>query len=151
MNMSISEFATNSVIPRRVLRFLQREGIILDQLSEENLACLHFLEQLWGRKEVVRPQLLKLSMKARLSFVRTVDLASKWERYAYSRYRNQPPGRKLPMRKLVEEIEITFGFRLNKRQKQHLNTIRNRVQVARHRQKNREEIERDSLLHRANE
>jgi len=135
MGQSISEFAANSVIPKRALRYLHREGIIFDPLSPENQIGLHFLEEVWGLKEVLRPQLTKLSMKARLNFISTADLASKWERYAYSRFRNQEQGRKLAMTTVVEEIEITFGFRLSKKQKQHLLSIRNRAQVARHRQK----------------
>lgn len=138
MSLSISEFATNSVIPKRLLRYLHREAILLDPLSLENQICLRFLEQVWGRTEVLRPQLTKLSMKARLNCIRTADLTSKWERYAYSRFRNQAQGRKLPMTTVVEEIEITFGFRLSKQQKQRLYTIRNRAQVARHRQKKSE-------------
>lgn len=151
MSLSISAFATDSVIPKQVLRHLHREGIIQDPLSQENRICLHFLEQIWGRKEVLRPQLTKLSMKARLNFIRTADLASKWERYAYSRFRNQGQGQKLPMATVVEEIEITFLFRLNKNQKQRLHAIRNRAQVARHRQKNRSDDDLESLLHRANQ
>ncbi len=150
MSQSISEFVTNSVIPKRVLRYLHREGIILDPLSQENQICLHFLEQVWGCKEVLRPQLTKLSMKARLNFIRTTDLASKWERYAYSRFQNQEQGRKLPMATVVGEIEVTFGFRLNKKQKQCLHTIRNRAQVARHRQKNQADEDLESLLQSAN-
>lgn len=151
MSLSINEFAANSVIPKRALRYLHREGIIFDPLSPENQICLSFLEQVWGCKEVLRPQLTKLSMKARLNFIRTADLASKWERYAYSRFRNQEQGRKLPMTTVVEEIEVTFGFRLNKKQKKRLHTIRNRAQVARHRQKNRADEERESLLQSANQ
>lgn len=151
MNLSINEFAANSVIPKRALRYLHREGIVIDPLSPENQICLRFLEQVWGCKEVLRPQLAKLSIKARLNFIRTADLASKWERYAYSRFRNQELGRKLPMTTVVEEIEVTFGFRLNKKQKKRLHTIRNRAQVARHRQKNRADEERESLLQSANQ
>jgi len=149
--LSISEFATDSVIPKRVLRYLHREGIILDPLSLENQICLHFLEQVWGSKEVLRPQLTKLSMKARLNFIRTADFPSKWERYAYSRFRNQKQGGKLPMTTVVEEIEVTFGFRLNKKQKQHLQSIRNRAQVARHRQKKWADKDMESLLQSANQ
>lgn len=151
MTQPINAFAAASVIPKRVLRYLQREGVISDPLSSDNQLCLRFLEQVWGRAEMVRPQLAKLSMKARLSCIRTADLSSKWERYAYSRFRNQEQGRKLAMKTVVEEIEVTFGFRLGKQQKKRLNTIRNRAQVARFREKNRPVDEGENLLHRANQ
>lgn len=74
-------------------------------------------------------------MKARLSFIRTADLPSKWERYAYTRFRNQEPGKKLAMQTVIEEIETTFSFRLNRQQIKRVYLIRNRAQVARHREK----------------
>ena len=89
-------------------------------------------------------------MPARISLVRTADLASKWERYAYSRFRNQPQGTKLLMKIVREEIEVTFGFRLSKQQKNRLYTLRNRAQVARSREKNRAEKNLKTLLPCAN-
>ena len=135
MSMTITEFAKDSRIPKRVLLFLNREGIIQDPLCPEDLIGMQLLEKIWGRKEVLRPQLSKLSMKARLSFIRTADLPTKWERYAYSRFRNQDQGKKLAMQTVIEEIEITFGFQLNKQHTKRLYKIRNRAQVARHREK----------------
>jgi hypothetical protein len=75
-------------------------------------------------------------MKARLSFIRTADLPTKWERYAYSRFRNQEEGKILAMQTVVEEIEITFGFSLSSQHVKRLYKIRNRAQVSRHREKN---------------
>jgi hypothetical protein len=133
--MKITEYAKNTSIPKRILRYLYREGIINDPLSHENLIGLRFLEKIWGRKEILRAQINRLSLKARLSFLGTADLASKWERYAYSRFRNQVPGKKLSMKTVIEEVQTTFCFQLNKTQINRLYKIRNRVQVARHREK----------------
>ncbi len=150
MSLSINEFAVESIIPKRVLRYLHREGIVSEPLGHEDQVGLRFLEKVWGVKEVLRPQLSKLSMPARISLVRTADLASKWERYAYSRFRNQPQGTKLLMKIVREEIEVTFGFRLSKQQKNRLYTLRNRAQVARSREKNRAEKNLKTLLPCAN-
>jgi len=136
MSMTIREFAKESRIPKGVLLYMNREGIIQDPLCQEDLIGLHLLEKIWGRKEVLRPQLAKLSMKARLSFIRTADLPTKWERYAYSRFRNQEEGKILAMQTVVEEIEITFGFSLSSQHVKRLYKIRNRAQVSRHREKN---------------
>ena len=146
MNVTITEYAAESLIPKRILRYLHREGIIQDPLRPEDRIGLQFLEKIWGRKEVLRAQLTKLSMKARLSFIKTADFSSKWERYAYSRFRNQEPGKKLAMQSVIEEIETTFFFRLNKQQINRLYKIRNRAQVARHREKNPAEVEGQPLL-----
>jgi len=137
MIVTIAEYATTSQIPLRILRLLCCKGIIQDPLHREDLLGLQLLEKVWGQKEVLRSQLSRLSMKARLSFIRTADLPSKWERYAYSRFRNQEPGKKLPMQAVIEEIETTFWFQLSNRQIKRLYLIRNRAQVARYREKNR--------------
>ena len=139
--MNITEYATVSSIPKRILRFLNREGFITDPLCQEDLICLKFLEQIWGEKEVLRAQLCRLSMKARLSFLRTADLPTKWERYAYSRFYNLESGKKLTMLMVIEEIQTTFGFLLNRQQIKRLYTIRNRAQVAKHREKIRTQKE----------
>ena len=136
MGITITEFAKDSRIPKRVLRYLNREGMIEDPLCQEDQIGLLLLEKVWGRKEVIRSQLTKLSMRARLNFIRTADLPTKWERYAYTRFRNQKEGKSLAMQIVVEEIEITFGFSLNNQQIKSLYKVRNRVQVARHREKN---------------
>jgi len=150
MSITIMEFAKDSIIPKKVLRYLNRAGIIQDPLPPDDHIGLQFLEKIWGRKEVLRAQLTKLSMKARLSFIRTADFSTKWERYAYSRFRNQEPGKKLVMQSVIEEIETTFFFRLNKQQINRLYKIRNRAQVARHRGKNPAEVDRQPLLQSTN-
>ena len=148
--MYITEYATVTSIPRNILRYLNSEGMIEDPLREEDYIRLRFLEQVWGNKKILRSQLSRLSLKARESFLRTADLPSKWERYASTRFNNLEDGKKLPMAALIEEIQTTFGFLLSKKQISRLYKIRNRVQVARHREKIRAENDRDSLLQSAN-
>ena len=147
--MEIKEFAARSTLPGHVLFYLNREGIIQNPLSPDELICLQFLERIWGRKPVLRAQLGRLSMKARLSFLRTANLQSKWERYAYSRFRNLESGKKLAVQSLIEEIQTTFGFFMNTKQIKRLYTLRNRAQVARHREKSMRK-EEGRLLQRTN-
>ncbi|MBL4904113.1 MAG: hypothetical protein JKY62_15925 [Desulfocapsa sp.] len=78
-------------------------------------------------------------MKSRLTFLKTAHIPTKWERYAYSRFSNLVSGKTLPMETLVEEIQTTFCFVLKKQHISLLYKIRNRVQVARHRKKNKPE------------
>jgi len=148
--MYITEYARVTSIPRNILRYLNREGMIEDPLREEDYIRLQFLEQVWGNKKILRSQLSRFSMKARESFLRTADLPSKWERYASTRFYNMEQGHKLPMGALIEEIQTTFGFLLSKKQIRNLYTIRNRVQVARHREKIRAENNTKDLLQSAN-
>ena len=81
----ITEYAQQSVIPRKTLLYLQRKELIQEPLSAEDLAALRFLEKIWGDAELLRPQLVKMSRPSRERFIRTIALRSKWEGYAYSR------------------------------------------------------------------
>lgn len=137
--MYITEYTKVSSIPQNILRYLNRNNLIQDPLSHEDFIALRFLEQIWGNKKILRSQLNRLTLKARQSFLRTADLPTKWERYASSRYYNLKPGKKLSMEILVEEIQTTFSFLLSEKQISRLYKIRNKVQVAKHREKNRSE------------
>lgn len=140
MTLDINTYAKLSTIPKYALRFLQREGIIDDPLRGEDQIGLKFLEQIWGKADVLRPQLRHLSMQARLSLIRTADLPTKWERYAYSRFYNLDRGEKLSMQTLIEEIEVTFAFQLNAKQIRRLHKVRNRAQVAKHREEKKKNL-----------
>lgn len=123
-------------IPKRVLTYLVRRGLLSEPPSPEEIHGLRFLESIWGDKEVIRAQMARMSRQARRSFVQTVGLAAKWERYAYSRFRNNGDGRRLSMTRVVLEIESTFGFVLNRVQVKQLYRLRNRAYAAKHREKN---------------
>ena len=91
-----------------------------------------------------------MSLQTRQSFLRTVSLNTKWERYAYSRFYNSKPGVRLAVRLVVDEIQTTFRFQLTKAQLRRVLAIRNRAQVARHRDLVKENQEPSSLLQTAN-
>ena len=138
---TIAEYARQSPIPKKVLLLLGRENIIQDPLSQEDQIGLHLLEKVWGRKDVLRPQLNRMSMRARISFVRTATLNSKWERYAYSRFFNQETGTGLSLETVIEEIQTTFRFHLSKRQINRVKTLRHQVWIAKNRPRNEEQAE----------
>lgn len=122
-------------IPKRLLSYLVRKGVLSQPPSQEEILGLHFLATIWGDKEVLRAQVAKMSFRARKSFLQTAGLTTKWERYAYSRFLNSPAGTRLPMTRVVVEIESTFGFVLNKAQVKQLYRLRNRAYAAKHRRK----------------
>ncbi len=135
MSVTIRQYARSSRIPRYVFYHLRDKGLIQDPLTNDNLIGLELLEKIWGQRELLRPQLAQLSIADRQRFIKTADLPTKWERYAYSRFRNHDAKTNLPMQTVVKEIEDIFGFDLNKIQKQKLYRARNRAQVDRHREK----------------
>ena len=147
---TLTDFARQSLIPRKVLFYLHRQQLIQDPLSRDDLLGLRLLEQVWGNKEIMRPQLNRMSLQTRQSFLRTVSLNTKWERYAYSRFYNGKPGARLSVRLVVDEIQTTFRFQLTKAQLRRVLTIRNRAQVARHRDLVKENHEPSGLLQTAN-
>lgn len=104
-----------------------RKKIISNPLTKEDLSRLSLLEKVWWNKEIIRAQMVKFSKKERLRFVQTVDLETKWERYAYSRLMNMPSGKNLPMDKLVKEIELTFNFQLKYQHVRRLYRVKKRV------------------------
>ena len=147
---ALADFARHSPIPRKVLLYLYRQHLIQDPLNRDDLIGLRLLEQVWGNKEILRPQLNRMSLRTRQSFLRTVSLNTKWERYAYSRFYNSKPGTRLSVRLVVDEIQTTFRFQLTKAQLRRVLTIRNRAQVARHRDLVKENQEPFDLLQTAN-
>ena len=110
--MKPHEYVMQSKIPLKTLYWMVDNRVISNPLTDEDLQCLEFLEKIWGRHEILRAQIARISKKRREALISTADLATKWERYAFSRFRNLPPGKKLSMDQLMDEIEVTFGFAL---------------------------------------
>lgn len=125
--MDINVYAKQSHISRKVLRWMARNELIHDPLSEQDLLGLALLEKVWGRTEIVRGQISKYSKTRRAQLLTSPDLDTKWERYAYSRFCNLEKGCRLPMKRLVHELELTFGFILQRAHIKKLYKVRQRV------------------------
>lgn len=108
--MQIHRYAKTSTLPLKTLYWMVRNQVINNPLSDEDLIGLQLLEKVWGRREILRTQLSIFSKKRRLELIDTADIATKWERYAMSRFRNIQPGKRLSMERLINEIELTFDF-----------------------------------------
>jgi hypothetical protein len=68
------------------------------------------LEKIWCKREVLRTQLAGFSKKRRLKLIETADIPTKWERYAFNRFKNLKPGKRLSMEQVINEIELTYDF-----------------------------------------
>ncbi|SHO52050.1 hypothetical protein [Desulfopila aestuarii] len=108
--MDIEEFARTSRLTRKILRWMVRKKVVENPLTEEDLAGLRLLEKIWGKSEMIRLQLAKYSKARRLQLLTSPDFETKWERYAYTRFSNLESGVRLPMKQLINELELTFGF-----------------------------------------
>ena len=125
--MDISQYARQSRLPLKTLRWMVSQKLIHNPLAGEDLIGLKLLESVWGKYEILRAQLTRFSKKRRAKLIETADLKTKWERYAYSRFSNLAPGQKLAMNKLIEEVEITFDFILKENHIQRLYKVRQKV------------------------
>lgn len=125
--MDIEKYAENSLLPRKVLRWMVKKEFIRSPLDEGDISGLQLLEKTWGKCEVIRAQLTRLSKARRLQLLTSPDFETKWERYAYSRFSNLPRGKRLSMKQLANEIEMTFGFLLDHRHIRRLYKVREKV------------------------
>lgn len=125
--MDIEQYAKRSRLPLKALRWMVREGLIQDPLTGHDLVGLALLERVWMRRDFLRFQLQKFSQKRRQDLLEKSELETRWERYAFARFRNLPRGKKLPMKRLIGEIEMTFNLRLDHWQIQRLYRIRQKI------------------------
>ncbi|MCP3891363.1 MAG: hypothetical protein GY702_21230 [Desulfobulbaceae bacterium] len=125
--MDIETYAKQSVLSRKILRWMVKNEMIENPLSQKDLWGLRLLEKTWCKREILRSQLRHFSRKRRLHLIDSADFETKWERYAFSRFNNLEEGKRLTLKKLVDEIEITFGFILNHAHKARLYKVRQRV------------------------
>lgn len=125
--MDIETYAGQSRLSHKILRWMVQNKILNNPLSGTDLMGLQLIEKTWGRREILRAQLSQFSKKRRQQLIDSADLKTKWERYAYSRLSNLEKGERLPLKKLFDEVEITFGFILNRAHKARLYRVRRRV------------------------
>ena len=136
--MKIKEFAKTSKIPLKTLRWMERIKTISDPLPDNDLIGLKLLEKLWGLHDFLRPQLSQKNIKYRRALIVTCDLETKWERYAFSRFMNLAPDKRLFMENLIAEIELTFRFRMSVFDIRKLYRVRKRAHRAKERQVQKE-------------
>jgi hypothetical protein len=126
--MNIKDYAKTSKIPLKTLRAVVRKGYIPEILTDRDLYAMGLVEKLWSWRDFMRAQIVKLNVKDRKALIETCKFATKWERYAYSRMMNLQPEQELPMKKLFQEIETTFLFKLSPQQVRILYKLRKSVQ-----------------------
>ena len=111
--MDIKEYAKTSKIPLKTLRWMERIKIASNPLTDNELIGLELIEKVWKKRDFVRPQLKLMDVKTRKALISTCGLDTKWERYAYTRFMNSEPDKRIFMMNLIPEIELTFRFKLS--------------------------------------
>ena len=116
--MIIDDYAKTSKIPAVVLKKIAWKGLVEVPLSEDDIKGLNFLEKIWEDKSIchvlIQKRLIRKSKKAREAFLNTIDLETKWERYAFSRFFNYDPkdhsGRKLHISVVIDDLKKYLNF-----------------------------------------
>jgi len=126
--MNIENYAKQSrKLSLKTMRFLVAQNIIQNPLTKQDFLVLVALEKLWLKMDYLRFQIGQLSYKKRLTFLEKADLKTKWERYAFARFKNLEKGKRIRISQLISEIELTYNFKLNKWHVKRLYRIRQKV------------------------
>ena len=125
--MNIEQYAKESKLPLKILRWMVRENMIKNPLSDTDLIGLSLVEKLWMRREFLRVQFAHFPKQERREFLEKTHLETKWERYAFSRFRGLKKDEKIKMQRVIDEIEMTFGFEIKQWHKDRLYNIRQQV------------------------
>ena len=133
--MELEEFARISRIPLALLKKIARAGMVENPLSENDILGLTFLEKIRGNeglcKVLLYKHLVKKSKMARVAYLNTIDLETKWERYVFSRFYNydasKKGGRNLKMARVIEDLKKYLHFEPNHFQIKRLYSVRKKA------------------------
>ena len=133
--MELEDFARISRIPLALLKKIARAGIVEIPLSENDILGLRFLEKIRENNEICKVlfyrHLVKKSKKARVAYLNTFDLETKWERFVFSRFFNyraeEKGGRNLKMSKVIEDLKNYLNFEPNYFQIKRLYSVRKKA------------------------
>lgn len=129
-------------LPTKVVRRMELLGVIANPLTDEDIAFLSKFAKTWGDIGIVRAQTRKMSVKAKKAFIETAALPSQWERWAYTRIKNDRPilGSSPRNSQLIHEIRkyFTLGNEISDDYlKRRLQQIRRMVTNAKYRERQR--------------
>ena len=145
--MELEEFARISRIPLPLLKKIARVGLVENPLSENDILGLTFLEKIRDNeglcKVLLYKHLVKKSKTARVAYLNTIDLETKWERYVFSRFYNykaeEKGGRNLKMSKVIEDLKKYLHFQPNHFQIKRLYLVRKKAYRLRAEKKHEEQ------------
>lgn len=109
--INLTEAATMIRLPLRLLRLLQKDGVIGETLSNEEIKGLAILEAMWGREAYAREFARQLRPARRKALLHTVDL-DRVDRYILRCYLNLEEGDRLPVQEVINRIQKYLGFRV---------------------------------------
>lgn len=98
-------------LPRRLLTLLQRDGIIGERLSNEEIKGLAILEAMWGREVYAREFARPLRPARRKAMLFTVDL-DRTDRYILRCFLNLKDGERLPVKEVINRVQKYLGFKV---------------------------------------
>ncbi|MDR3715917.1 MAG: hypothetical protein P4L51_24155 [Puia sp.] len=150
--MNIADLPSTFPLPKSVLKKLSRLGLFEEPLSEDDIAVLKVLGKILDNDKafhvLIRQRLIRKSKKDREAYLNTLDLETKWERYAFTRFYNYDPqehgGKKLRLQKVVEDLKKYLKFTPNYFQLQRLYTVRKKAYNIKLRKKKNKQLQNDA-------
>lgn len=141
--MDIEEYAKQSRLSRKVLFWMVTKEMIHNPLRTGDLAGLELMEKVWAKHEIIRAMLSNYPKERRLRLLENSQFKTKWERYAYGRFRNLKPGNRVLMKNLIDEIQTTFCFTLKHHHIKRLYKVREKAYN--HKKESKKIAERSNL------
>lgn len=109
--IKLAEAAALIRLPLRLLRLLQKDGIIGAFLSTEEIKGLAIIEAMLGKEVYVREFARQLRPSRRKALLHTVDL-DRTDRYILRCYLNLQEGERLSVQEVVNRVQKYLGFRV---------------------------------------
>lgn len=109
--MTIIEAVTVTGLPFRLLKRLQKDGIIGDPLSSDEVKGLAIIKAMWGRQEYAREFARQIRPARRAAMLLTADL-DRADRYILKCYLNLSEGERLSVQEVVSRVQKYLGFKV---------------------------------------
>jgi len=138
--MTLEEAAKQFSIPLDDLKRMEREGLLSDPLSLDEISNLAFLRYFWDDAFWLRRQFSRRNKKARKAFLQTVEF-SKTEAYVFNRYFNAE--KRLFVRDVANELHVYYGVPVTGKLIQTIYRMRRKATDARHYDRKKRTGERD--------
>lgn len=109
--ITITEAAALLGLPFRLLRLLQKDGIVGETFSDEEIKGLAIVKGMWGRETYAREFVRQVRPARRKALLFSADL-DRADRYILRCYLNLKEGERLPVEEIIGRVHKYLGFRV---------------------------------------
>lgn len=110
--MDIKEARKYADLPEKVYQRLIKDGIIGEDITDDDIRGLSFLAHVWGNRVYLKMQLAALRKKERAELVLFPNF-SKIELYILRTYLNLPEGKSIEVNDIKQRLKKYMGVRVS--------------------------------------